>query len=234
VVCPALATFGVLTKQVGILAVLWGLAAAGARAQTILPTGDAAAGKKLATQGGETAARCYSCHGVNGEGEVARGFPRLAGFSELYLRKQLLDYQSDRRLNSVMQPMAKRLSPQQVADVAAYYASLTAPPLAVLEAGHADVIERGQTLAARGDETKQLQACASCHGPLGMGSPPTIPALAGQPSAYLQTQLQAWKTGMRRNDDGGLMAAVAQKLDDEDINAVAQYYARARPPRVGP
>lgn len=224
--------FPVKVPRKRILAILCGLAVAVVQAQEAPLTGDALAGKRLALQGGETALRCYSCHGLNGEGVAARDFPHLAGSSELYLRKQLMDYQSGRRVNRVMQPITARMSLQQVADTAAYYASLTPVAPAEPDSGPAALINRGQTLAASGDETKLLPACATCHGHLGTGLPPLIPALAGQPSAYLQAQLQAWKKGVRKNDVGGLMAAVVQKLEDDDIEAAAQYYSRARPPHI--
>ncbi len=227
-------TFPVQLCRKWILAILCGLAVTVVQAQEIPLAGDALAGKRLALQGGETALRCYSCHGLNGEGVATRDFPHLAGVSELYLRKQLLDYQSGRRVHRLMQPITARMSPQQIADTAAYYASLTPPAPAQPDAGPADLIERGQTLDARGDETKQLLACATCHRPRGTGLSLLIPALAGQPSAYLQAQLQAWKTGFRKNDETGLMAAVAQKLEDGDIDAAARYYSRARPPHIAP
>jgi cytochrome c553 len=67
-----------------------------------------------------------------------------------------------------------------------------------------------------------------------MGLPPAIPALAGQPVNYLKAQLKAWQAGTRKNDDGGLMGSVAAKLDDADIDAVVEYYTRARPARFEP
>ena len=197
-------------------------------------TGDVGAGRKLANEGDGPVAACANCHGANGEGQAAAGFPRLAGSSAYYLRKQLNDYQTGKRSNSVMQPVDKTMSPRQIADAAAYFSSLPFPPLPAPEAGDAAVIERGQTLAEQGDESARIQACANCHGPRGMGLPPAIPALAGQPAAYLEAQLRAWQTGARKNDDGGLMAAVAAKLDDDDIKAVAEYYTRARPARFVP
>jgi cytochrome c553 len=197
-------------------------------------TGNAEAGKKLASKGAGTVAACASCHGAKGEGQAAAGFPRLAGLSEYYLRKQLNDYQTGHRSNQIMQPVDKSMSPRQIADVAAYYASLQIQLPPATGPGDAKLLARGQTLAELGDESKRLQACANCHGPRGMGLPPAIPALAGQPAAYLKAQLQAWKGGTRKNDGGRLMGSVAAKLDDEDMDAVAQYYTQARPDRFEP
>lgn len=214
--------------SLGVFAAAWFFAALAIGAEQTEPNGDAEAGKKLATEGAGTVTACASCHGANGEGQAAAGFPRLAGSSEYYLRKQLNDYTTGQRSNPIMQPVAKAMSLQQIADVAAFYVSLK-PQLPAPVAKDGAASERGRMLAARGDESKQLQACASCHGPEGIGLPPAIPALAGQPASYLKAQLQAWKQGTRKNDDGGLMGAVAAKLDDADVDAVAEYYSRVRP-----
>jgi cytochrome c553 len=52
-----------------------------------------------------------------------------------------------------------------------------------------------------------------------------FPPLAGQPSNYLASQLKAWKQGQRRNDPLGLMQHIAEKLDDSEISAVADWFA---------
>jgi cytochrome c553 len=53
----------------------------------------------------------------------------------------------------------------------------------------------------------------------------SFPALAGQGSRYLSSQLHHWKNGERSSDPNGLMTGVANKLSDADIAAVAAYYA---------
>lgn len=196
--------------------------------------GDASAGKKLANEGAGSTAPCMSCHGPAGAGIAASDFPRIAGYSEYYLRKQLQDFHSGRRKQAVMQPMAYGLDDQQIADVAAYYAELPTPPFPDPPAVDAKVLAAGEALAERGDAVRQIVACANCHGPQGIGLPPAIPSLAGQTSGYISAQLKAWRQGDRGNDDGGLMATVANGLDDADIAAVAAYYATVRPARLEP
>jgi cytochrome c553 len=196
--------------------------------------GNVSAGKKLANEGAGSTAPCISCHGPAGAGVAASDFPRIAGYSEYYLRKQLQDFHSGRRKQAVMQPMAYGLDDQQIADVSAYYASLPTPPFPAPPPVDAKVLAAGEALAERGDAERQIVACANCHGPLGIGLPPAIPSLAGQTSGYISAQLKAWQQGDRSNDDGGLMAAVANGLDDADIAAVAAYYATVRPARLAP
>lgn len=85
-----------------------------------IPTGDPAAGKKLADE------ICSACHGMDGNA-IVPAYPDLAGQNAPYLVMALKAYKSDMRtgLNAgIMAPMAKRLSEQEMADVAAYYESL--------------------------------------------------------------------------------------------------------------
>ena len=77
--------------------------------------GNATAGKAKSTT-------CVACHGADGNGNIPL-YPRLAGQYEDYLRKALQNYQSGARTNPIMGGMAKPLSPQDIADLAAYYAS---------------------------------------------------------------------------------------------------------------
>jgi cytochrome c553 len=133
-----------------------------------------------------------------------------------------------------MTPIAKAMTPQQMRDVSAWYASL-GPPAAAARAPAAKpaapLMKRGMALAAIGDEAKQVQACANCHGPGGAGEAPTYPALAGQHAGYLTAAMAEWKTGARKTDPSGLMPAIAKKLDERDVAALAAYYA-AQPPQA--
>ena len=73
-------------------------------------------------------AMCAGCHGADGNSAVA-SFPKLAGQGERYLYKQLQDVKADRRIIVAMTGMLAALNDQQLADIAAYYAS---PPFNVL------------------------------------------------------------------------------------------------------
>ncbi len=79
-----------------------------------LAAGDAAAG-------GEKAAQCSSCHGANGEGSGAN--PKIAGMDQGAFVKAMNDYKSGARKNMMMEMFAKKLSDQDNADLAAFYAS---------------------------------------------------------------------------------------------------------------
>ncbi|HSC96264.1 MAG TPA: cytochrome c [Burkholderiales bacterium] len=77
--------------------------------------GDPAAGKAKA-------ASCAGCHGANGEG--VKPNPALAGLPEAKFVQAMKDYKSGKRPNPVMKSFAGPLSDQDIANLAAYYASL--------------------------------------------------------------------------------------------------------------
>jgi len=189
-------------------------------------------GQQLASAGspsGVTA--CVTCHGAQGEGNAAGGFPRIAGQSRAYLARQLGAYANDARVNPIMQPIAKAMNAQQIRDVSAYYASLEGRTGASAAGAAAPGMERGRMLSEIGDTRLRVQACANCHGPGGMGEQPAYPYLAGQHANYLTAAMGAWKSGARKTDDSGQMPHIAQALADADVAALSSYYsAQPAPP----
>lgn len=200
------------------LALLAAVSGAAAAAAPVEPEAIAATGLPPAVPA------CQACHGAKGEGNLAAGFPRLAGSGRDYLAEQLASFASGQRPSPVMQPIAAALSTGQQAALARYYAELDPPRPA---AGTIDPSPShpGAWLAARGRWTADIPACAQCHGARGLGIGDAFPPLAGQPASYIAAQLQAWKHGTRPPGPQSLMAAVATRLSDEDIAAVADYYA---------
>jgi cytochrome c553 len=86
---------------------------------TSLPTAEVATlDSNLA--GGYVRARCVSCHGMTGS-TVTSLWPNVAGQKSAYLKTQLLDYKSGKRLHPMMQVIASELSEQEISDVADYY-----------------------------------------------------------------------------------------------------------------
>ena len=193
---------------------------------TIIPQdsyADAKTGEALAKKGATGVAPCMQCHGPNGEGQAAAAYPRLAGQNQSYLEKQLLDFKKGRRQGPIMQAMVQPLSPQQMSDVAAYYASLAAWQ-GVKSASKPSPASRGFQLAQKGNWDKGIPACFACHGDKGTGIAPNFPTLAGQNAAYTTKQLNSWKVGTRTNDPQGLMKTVAEKMTPEEIAAVSAYF----------
>jgi cytochrome c553 len=77
--------------------------------------GDVAAGKAKSVT-------CAACHGAEGISAIPM-YPNLAGQKEAYLVKQLKDFKSGARKDPVMSAMAMPLSDDDIANVAAYFAS---------------------------------------------------------------------------------------------------------------
>ena len=170
---------------------------------------------------------CFPCHGLDGVGDGSGAFPRLTGQPAFYLYKQLMDYASGSRPNAIMSPIAKELDPQQMLDVAAYYATLKAPYRPPPEVDP-QLLEQGRRLADP-DQAEPDQACAYCHGDNGKGMGPSFPYLAGQYAPYTEFQLQLWQRKQRRNDPFNVMAHIARRLNDDDIKALALYFETLRP-----
>jgi cytochrome c553 len=196
------------------------------------PEGSPQAGEQIAAKGGANGVTaCISCHGAQGEGNAASGFPRIAGQSSYYLGKQLTAYAKGGRANPVMEPIAKAMNDQQVRDVSAYYATLGGTPAgAAAPASPAPTAKRGEQLAKVGDGARAIQACGNCHGPAGIGEPPTFPYLAGQHAGYLTAAMGEWKSGARKTDPSGQMNLIAQSLADADVAALSAYFSAQPPP----
>lgn len=195
------------------------------QALAAMPEGSAARGEALHTD-----LMCNSCHGAAGVAPT-RNYPDLAGQRDAYTYKMLLDYKSGLRDEGkgwarVMTEIAQLLDEQGMADLSAYYASLDLPPAKSVAADGVDV----QRLVQKGDPTRLLTPCASCHGRDGEGGLNETPALAGQNPHYLVRTLKAYRAGARDNDAAQGMAQFAKVLSDAEIQALAAHYA-AIPPR---
>jgi cytochrome c553 len=187
----------------------------------------AAAARGDAFRGMLLARRCDHCHGA--EGFSAVGYtPNLAGIDRLAIWKQLEDFRSQKRLSREMNPIAESLSPQDVADLVAYYAKLPAfadPqdkrifPQSRPDPGHAGIASR---LISFGDGERGIPPCQTCHGPVGYR--PGAPRLANQNAEYVLNQLEAFASGSRSNDINMPMRTIAGLLTEDERHALAEYY----------
>jgi cytochrome c553 len=189
--------------------------------------GDAAAGAAKA-------AACAACHGAKGIA-VAPTFPNLAGQSETYLYVQLRAFKSGARVNTVMQPLAKTLTDQDMRNLAAHFASL--PGKAASQT--AQESSRGSIVFHDGDAAQGVPPCQSCHGADGRGPRPdtrstapqppwsTFPVLAGQNAQYVLTQLKAYHGGTRLGTSNDkVMQGVARNISEADMRALADYVSK--------
>ena len=194
---------------------LWILAAtiSGAIASnSALPAGNAEAG---ATK----AAVCGACHGATGN-SINPEWPSLAGLGADYIAEQLENFKEAKRNNPIMMPIAAGLSPDDMADLGAYFGSqvntgLEADP---------SFWQAGEKLYRGGDTAHGVPACMACHGPTGRGiEPAKFPALRGQHSVYVAKQLNDYSSGARATGPNGIMPTIAKRLSADDIRNVASY-----------
>ncbi|MEI9970707.1 MAG: c-type cytochrome [Ignavibacteriota bacterium] len=171
---------------------------------------------------------CARCHAFDGSADGSGAFPKLSGIPAYYLAKELRDFASGSRYDAIMSAIARKMKPQDIDDVAAYYANshgaATVPPAAKQE-----VLDLGIRLATVGDEEKKIQACEGCHGAQGRGEAPAIPPLAGQYAPYIAFQMRMWQKGYRKNDASQQMANLAGKLSPQDVEALGLYFERLTP-----
>lgn len=72
------------------------------------------------------------------------------------------------------------------------------------------------------DVSTHIAACQGCHGMDGIATLAAAPNLAGQKASYLEAQLRAFRAKERKNE---LMNAIAAQLGDDEIKALAAYWA---------
>jgi cytochrome c553 len=105
-------------------------------------------------------------------------------------------------------------------NVAAFFASKSMPAGA---AKTKDLVLLGEKIYRGGVADRSIPACSGCHGPNGAGIPAQYPRLAGQHAEYTESQLKAFRDGVRKNNP--VMNGVAAKLNDREVKALADYIA---------
>ena len=175
---------------------------------------DAKAGEALAGQ------VCVACHGADGN-SPAPTFPNLAGQAAGYIADQLAMMKSGERTVPEMVAFVANLSPEDMANLGAFYAAQTAKPTAIPESD-VEAAGRGERLYRGGDQAMGIAACVSCHLPDGKGIPEAYPRVANQHLDYLKKQLLAYKSGERLSR-GRIMNDIAFLLSRQQIDDVATY-----------
>jgi len=198
------------------------LAASGAHAQSGPAKVDPAKGEAISSQ------VCAACHAADGNSPTPAN-PKLAGQHADYLYKQLMDFKVKQgakeaaRANAIMAGFAAGLSDEDMRNVSAYLSKQALKPAA---AANKDIVELGQKIYRGGIPSKNVPSCAGCHSPNGAGIPSQYPRLAGQYAEYTDSQLVAFRQGLRKNSSQ--MADIAARMSDVEIKAVSEYIAGLR------
>jgi cytochrome c553 len=187
-----------------------------------------AVAKGSAEAGATKAATCMACHGLNGN-SVNPEWPSLAGQNAAYIAEQLKLYRANKRLNPNMNPQVAALTDEDIADLAAYYATQTPTGLEA----DPSYWKAGEKLYRAGDAKRAIPACQACHGPVGRGNPGAgFPSVRAQHSVYTVKQLNDYVSQNRYRDaegnvqksrNGQMMIDIAKRLSAEDIRDLASY-----------
>ena len=163
---------------------------------------------------------CSASHGADGNSVVGL-WPSLAGQNEKYLLKQLRLVKSGDRVIDSMVGLLDNLDDSDLEDISAFYASKKNKVGQVEESK----LELGRKLYYAGNLEKGVPSCSACHSPRGLGNgPAAYPLLSGQQPDYVAKALKDYRSGARINEDPSkIMAAIAYKLDDTEIEALSSF-----------
>jgi len=183
---------------------------------------DNKAAKPDLAAGEAKAAVCLACHTADGSRGLPT-YPILQGQHPEYLVKQLTEFKEGKRKNSIMSGMAAALTPEDMRNIAAFYASKKPKPGT---AKNPDLVAVGEKIYRGGIAKKGVPACAGCHSPNGAGIPVQYPRLSAQHADYTKAQLTAFRQGERGNS--AQMSTISANLSDKEIEALADYIAGLR------
>lgn len=198
----------------GVMALVYATLAQGASPEPAAKA-DPERGKQIAST------VCVACHGADGNSVIPAN-PILAGQHADYLAAQLAAFKSGARANPIMAGMSAALSPDDMRNVAAWFAQQAPKPSAAKDKALA---LRGEQIWRGGIRQGNVPACAGCHGAAGGGIPSQYPRLAGQYADLTLGWLKAFASGGRANP---VMGAIAVRMSDADMKAVAEYAAGLR------
>ena len=166
-------------------------------------------------RGATLAQRCAICHGPQGVSDA--NSPNLAGQFAAVTYKELNDFKTGARVNTVMSPFAATMTNRDMLDVAAYYAYLPRVPSNSL-----DIDMVAPAIVVTGAPMRNIPPCGSCHGDI--DNKAGSPWLGAQSAVYIKAQLHAFASGARRNDISQQMRNIARQMTAEEVDQVARYY----------
>ena len=165
---------------------------------------------------------CSNCHSPTGN-SISPNFPNLAAQQQAYLVAQLGEFKGHSRMDPAgfeyMWGLSHNLTDKQIQELATYFSSqhLERRPIE----GKPERIAAGKAIFTDGLPTQSIPACASCHGPEGMGNA-AFPRVAGQHVDYIEKQLRVFQRTNER-PQGIVMKTVAHQLTKQNIEDVAAY-----------
>jgi len=158
---------------------------------------------------------CAGCHGTRGHS--ASPMPIIAGLPEAYLKQTMRDYKSGKRPSTIMGRVARGYDDTEIDALAAFFASqVWISPQQELDP---KLVKSGKRIHRDG--------CGTCHKDNGRFQDDTIPRLAGQWRGYLDILFEEYWLWERRMPHLLMSIAISQ-LDEDDLKALASFYASQR------
>ena len=165
---------------------------------------------------------CQACHGEGGN-STAPIFPKLAAQQPLYFAEQLKLFRTQKRSDTSPQAymwgISALLDDATIQGLAEYFAHQTPRPG---KTGDRKLIEQGKRIYAGGIPSRNVAACASCHGENGEGAS-VFPRLAGQHAEYIVRQLQDFRANKVRPHGVIMATRVVSHMTPQEMRAVAAY-----------
>lgn len=171
---------------------------------------------------------CKECHTEQGIGSQSGDTPNLSLQDSHYLHQQLWKFRQDIRPNSQMGQTAKQISPEEIANVAAYFGNQM--PIAVARDVDAQLVSAGQSIARNGIPESDVPACLTCHGAEPTETLNILPRLLGQNRVYIEERLDQF-AGQSGVDTYGLspMHRIATRMTEEQRAEVAAWFSAQDP-----
>ena len=161
---------------------------------------------------------CSACHGFNGN-SPGSSVPIVAGMAPSYFKKAINDYAAGKRPSPEMEPYSKYVLQAGLDEIADYFAVQRRLAPAKIKSDP-KALSQGATLASQ---------CAACHGAQGEGDAfRAVPALQGQPAAYLRAQMDLFKGDKRKLDEAEqekTKKTMFKALSAADFADLAAYFA---------
>ena len=188
-------------------------------AATLFSAAGAAHAEGSVEAGKQKAEMCIGCHGIpgyqNSFPEIHK-VPKISGQSDKYIVAALTAYKKGDRKHPTMRGIAGSLTDEDMADLAAFYASQADKTAAETPKAPAEAVK---ALLDKG-------ACASCHG-ANFSKPidPTYPKLGGQHADYLYVALKSYTVEGNRyvGRNNGVMAGIAKQFNPNEMRELAKY-----------
>ncbi len=179
---------------------------------------------------------CVDCHGRDGRSVAGPRVPDLQRLSREYIATTMRAMRSGERATGVMQPVATRLTEQEIDEAARYFGRLqplnsqvassqvtgtdsTESSIESQVIGSLDAVPEGLRIVNEGDKRQKIPACIECHGR--DRSSASYPSLIGQSSKYIETQLALYADRSRGGGQAAVMYDIADKLNEEQRRLVA-------------